>query len=93
MKCFEQKDWSVADWKLAKDYYGGNYIYDRNYDDALKYFESKGNKKPTDIELIEFFHKAYPEAHPMHLAADLHGIQQLMFGYKDFEGNPFEDNR
>ena len=59
----------------------------------LKYFISIGNKKPTDIELIEFFHKEYPEAHPMHLAADLHGIQQLMFGYKDFEGNPFEDNR
>lgn len=89
MKCFEQKDWSVEDWKIVKDYSLGDYIYWENYDNALKYFKSIGNKKPSQIQLVEYFHKQYPEAHPMHLMADLVGVQQLMFGYKDFEGNPY----
>ena len=34
------------------------------------------------MQLVEYFHKDYPEAHPMHLMADLVGVQQLLFGYQ-----------
>ena len=91
MDCFEQKKWNLHTdygWDIVKEYNLGDYIYDQNYDNAMKYFKSIGNEKPSQMELVRYFYKQYPEAHPMHLMADLVGIQQLNFGYVDVEGNP-----
>ena len=51
MDCFEQKKWNLHTdygWDIVKEYNLGDYIYDQNYDNAMKYFKSMG-KTPKNL--------------------------------------------